>query len=315
MNKVKINLILVNLFFLIFFNNILNAESNFYIVTKVDNEIITNIDIVQEANYLIALNNDLEKIDKKSLVSLARDSLIREKIKRIEIIKNEASLTVKDELLEGIIQNYYKKLKLNSLNEFKNYLARYNLKLKDVKEKLKIEILWNKRVYYNYKNLLNINVEKLKNQVDDNKDNNNEITKYLLSEILFSIENKNYFEKKNNEIREKIEKNGFKTAANIYSISSTANFGGRIGLVNENRLSKKIIDEIKSIKKGEITKTIDVANGFLILKLEDIVIEKFDKDLKTELDNLIRFETDKQLNQFSIIYFNKLKLNSKISHE
>ncbi len=315
MNKVKINLILVNLFFLIFFNNILNAESNFYIVTKVDNEIITNIDIVQEANYLIALNNDLEKIDKKSLVSLARDSLIREKIKRIEIIKNEASLTVKDELLEGIIQNYYKKLKLNSLNEFKNYLARYNLKLKDVKEKLKIEILWNKRVYYNYKNLLNINVEKLKNQVDDNKDNNNEITKYLLSEILFSIENKNDFEKKNNEIREKIEKNGFKTAANIYSISSTANFGGRIGLVNENRLSKKIIDEIKSIKKGEITKTIDVANGFLILKLEDIVIEKFDKDLKTELDNLIRFETDKQLNQFSIIYFNKLKLNSKISHE
>ena len=155
----------------------------------------------------------------------------------------------------------------------------------------------------------------IKKKVDNNKNNNNEITKYLLSEILFSIENRDDFEKKNNEIREKIEKNGFKTAANIYSISSTANFGGRIGLVAENRLSKKIVNEIKSIKKGQVTKTIDVANGFLILKLEDIVIEKFNKDLKTELDNLIRFETDKQLNQFSIIYFNKLKLNSKISHE
>ena len=315
MNIVKINLILINLFFLFFFNNILKAESNFYIVTKVDNEIITNVDIVHEANYMIALNNDLKKIDEKSLVNLARESLVREKIKKIEILKNESSLTVKDEILEGIIQNYYKKLKLESLSEFTNYLARYNLKLQDIKEKLIIEILWNKRVYYNYKNLLNINVEKLKKQVDDNKDNNNEIIKYLLSEILFSIENKDNFEKKNNEIREKIEKNGFKTAANIYSISSTANFGGRIGLVAENRLSKKIINEIKSIKKGQITKTIDVANGFLILKLEDIVIEKFDKDLKTELDNLIRFETDKQLNQFSIIYFNKLKLNSKISHE
>ncbi len=315
MNIVKINLILINLFFLFSFNNILKAESNFYIVTKVDNEIITNVDIVHEANYMIALNNDLKKIDEKSLVNLARESLVREKIKKIEILKNESSLTVKDEILEGIIQNYYKKLKLESLSEFKNYLARYNLKLQDIKEKLIIEILWNKRVYYNYKNLLNINVEKLKKQVDDNKDNNNEIIKYLLSEILFSIENKDNFEKKNNEIREKIEKNGFKTAANIYSISSTANFGGRIGLVAENRLSKKIINEIKSIKKGQITKTIDVANGFLILKLEDIVIEKFDKDLKTELDNLIRFETDKQLNQFSIIYFNKLKLNSKISHE
>ena len=315
MNKVKINLILVNLFFLIFFNNILNAESNFYIVTKVDNEIITNIDIVQEANYLIALNNDLEKIDKKSLVNLARESLVREKIKKIEILKNESSLTVNDEILEGIIQSYYKKLKLESLSEFKDYLASYNLKLQDIKEKLIIEILWNKRVYYNYKNLLNINVEKLKKQVDDNKDNNNEITKYLLSEILFSIENRDDFEKKNNEIRKKIEKNGFKTAANIYSISNTANFGGRIGLVAENRLSKKIINEIKSIKKGQVTKTIDVTNGFLILKLEDIIVEKFDKDLKTELDNLIRFETDKQLNQFSIVYFNKLKLNSKIIHE
>ena len=315
MNIVKINLILINLFFLFFFNNILKAESNFYIVTKVDNEIITNVDIVHEANYMIALNNDLKKIDKKSLVNLARESLVREKIKKIEILKNESSLTVKDEILEGIIQNYYKKLKLENLSEFKDYLARYNLKLQDIKEKLIIEILWNKRVYYNYKNLLNINVEKLKKQVEDNKDNNNEIIKYLLSEILFSIESKDNFEKKNNEIREKIEKNGFKTAANIYSISSTANFGGRIGLVAENRLSKKIINEIKSIKKGQITKTIDVTNGFLILKLEDIVIEKFDKDLKTELDNLIRFETDKQLNQFSIIYFNKLKLNSKISHE
>ena len=315
MNRVKINLILINLFFLFFFNNILKAESNFYIVAKVDNEIITNVDIVHEANYMIALNNDLKKIDKKSLVNLARESLVREKIKKIEILKNESSLTVNDEILEGIIQNYYKKLKLESLSEFKDYLARYNLKLQDIKEKLIIEILWNKRVYYNYKNLLNINVEKLKKQVDDNKDNNNEITKYLLSEILFSIENRDDFEKKNNEIREKIEKNGFKTAANIYSISSTANFGGRIGLVAENRLSKKIVNEIKSIKKGQVTKTIDVANGFLILKLEDIVIEKFNKDLKTELDNLIRFETDKQLNQFSIIYFNKAKLNSKISYE
>ena len=315
MNRVKINLILINLFFLFFFNNILKAESNFYIVAKVDNEIITNVDIAHEANYMIALNNDLKKIDKKSLVNLARESLVREKIKKIEILKNESSLTVNYEILEGIIQSYYRKLKLENLSEFKDYLSRYNLKLQDIKEKLIIEILWNKRVYYNYKNLLNINVEKLKKQVDDNKDNNNEITKYLLSEILFSIENRDDFEKKNNEIREKIEKNGFKTAANIYSISSTANFGGRIGLVAENRLSKKIVNEIKSIKKGQVTKTIDVANGFLILKLEDIVIEKFNKDLKTELDNLIRFETDKQLNQFSIIYFNKAKLNSKISYE
>jgi len=315
MNKVKINLILINLFILFFFNNILQATSNFYIVTKIDNEIITNIDIVQEANYLIALNNDLEKIDKKSLINLAKNSLIREKIKKNEINKLSKSIMVKEDIMKNVIQNYYKKLKLNNLDEFKNYLANYNINLQDIKEKIRIEILWNQRVYFKYKNLLNINIKELEKKVDDNKFNNNEITKYLLSEILFSLEDKKNFEKKNNEIRQKIKKNGFKTAANIYSISSTSKFGGRIGLMNENQLSQKIINEIKSIKKGEITNTIHVPNGFLILKLEDIIIEKFEKDLKTELDNLIRFETDKQLNQFSIIYFNKLKLNSKISHE
>ena len=136
MNIVKINLILINLFFLFFFNNILKAESNFYIVTKVDNEIITNVDIVHEANYMIALNNDLKKIDKKSLVNLARESLVREKIKKIEVLKNESSLTVNDAILEGIIQSYYNKLKLESLSEFKDYLASYNLRLQDIKEKL-----------------------------------------------------------------------------------------------------------------------------------------------------------------------------------
>ena len=85
--------------------------------------------------------------------------------------------------------------------------------------------------------------------------------------------------------------------------------------MNEKQLSPKILKAIESIQPGEITNTIDVPNGFLILKLEEIIIEEFEKDLKSELDNLIRFETERQLNQFSIIYFNKLKLNSKINHE
>ena len=126
---------------------------------------------------------------------------------------------------------------------------------------------------------------------------------------------KKVLKKKNNEIKKKIMDNGFKTAANIYSISSTAKFGGRIGLMNEKQISEKILQEIKSIKVGEITNAIDVPSGFLILKLEDKIVENFEKDLEKELENLIRSETDRQLNQFSIIYFNKLKLNSKITYE
>ena len=177
--------------------------------------------------------------------------------------------------------------------------------------------LWrqHQHIYRHYKNQLNINEEQLKKKINENKYINNKITKYSLSEILFSAKNKKDFEKKNIEIRENIKNNGFKTSANIYSMAETAKFGGKIGLINKKQLPEKIIKEINLIKPGEITNTIDVPNGYLILKLEDILIEEFEKDLKSELANLIRYETDKQLNQFSIIHFNKLQLNSKIINE
>ena len=314
MKKIKVCFIISILNFIFFSNDILNASSNFYIVAKVDNEIITNVDIMNEINYLTALNNDLNNIDKNSLINLAKNSLIREKVKKNEINKNSSN-TVDDKILKSLIENYYKRINLNNLDEFKKYLSAYNINLNDVKEKIKIEILWNQIVYFKYNNLLNINIDELKKKVDKNKGKNNEVTKYLLSEILFSINNEESFEKKNNEIKKKIMDNGFKTAANIYSISSTAKFGGRIGLMNEKQISEKILQEIKSIKVGEITNAIDVPSGFLILKLEDKIVENFEKDLKKELENLIRSETDRQLNQFSIIYFNKLKLNSKITYE
>ena len=83
MKKIKVFLIIFIFNFLFLSNNILNASSNFYIVAKVDNEIITNVDIINEINYLTALNNDLKNIDKNSLVNLAKNSLIREKIQKI----------------------------------------------------------------------------------------------------------------------------------------------------------------------------------------------------------------------------------------
>ena len=314
MNRSKVQLIIISLSFIFFFNQKLNASSNFYIVTKVDNEIITNIDIANEINYLTALNNDLTKIDKNSLINLAKNSLIREKIKKNEINKN-SSIKVKEEILKDLIKNYYKKMGLNNLDEFESYLATFNVDLNEIMEKIKIEILWNQIVYLKYSNLLNINIEELKKKISSNKDKDTKIVKYLLSEILFSVGNEENFETKKKEIKKKIRENGFKTAANIYSISSTAQFGGRIGLMNEKQLSSKILNEIKLIKVGEVTNAIDVPSGFLILKLEDIIIENLEKDLEKELENLVRFETDRQLNQFSIIYYNKLKLNSKITYE
>jgi len=313
--KLKNNLIIINIIIIFFFNNIVRAATDFYIVSRVDNEIITNIDVMDEINYLIALNNELKEIDQKSLINIAKNSLIKEKIKKNEINKYFKSPDAQMQMMDRLIENFYKKLNLNNQNEFENYLASYNLELNDVKKKIRIEVLWNQHIYRHYKDKLNINEEELKKKVSENKSVNKKITKYLLSEILFSVENKKDYEKKNIEIRESIKSNGFKTTANIYSLADTAKFGGKIGLLEKKQLPKKITKEISLIKPGEITSTIDVPNGYLILKLEDIIIEEFEKDLESELSNLIRYETDKQLNQFSIIHFNKLELNSKIIYE
>ncbi len=313
--KSKNNLIIINIVIIFFFSNILRAATDYYIVSRVDNEIITNIDVMHEINYLIALNNEIKNIDQKSLVNIAKNSLIKEKIKKNEVNKYFKNPEAEMRLMNMVIENFYKKLNLNNKDEFEKYLASYNLKLDDVKKKIRIEILWNQHIYQHYKNQLNINEDELKKKVNENKSVNNKITKYLLSEILFSVENKEDFEKKNIEIRESIQSNGFKTTANIYSLADTAKFGGKIGLLQKKQLPEKIIKEIILIKPGEITNTIDVPNGYLILKLEDVIIEEFEKDLKSELSNLIKFETDKQLNQFSIIHYNKLELNSKIINE
>jgi len=313
--KTKNNLIIINIIIVFFINNILNAKSEFYIVTRVDNEIITNIDVMHEISYLIALNNELKNIDQKSLIDIAKNSLIKEKIKKNEISKYFKSPDAEFGMMDQIIENFYKKLNLNNKDEFEDYLASYNIELNDVEKKIQIEVLWNQHIYRHYKNQLNINEEQLKKKINEDKYINNKITKYSLSEILFSAKNEKDFEKKNIEIRENIERNGFKTTANIYSIAETSKFGGNIGLINKKQLPEKIIKEINLIKPGEITNTIIVPNGYLILKLEDVAIEEFEKDLKSELTNLIRYETDKQLNQFSIIHFNKLQLNSKIINE
>ncbi len=159
MKKIKVFLIIFIFNFLFLSNNILNASSNFYIVAKVDNEIITNVDIINEINYLTALNNDLKNIDKNSLVNLAKNSLIREKIQKNEINKNSSN-KVDDKILKNLIENYYKRINLKNLNEFEKYLSTYNINLNDVKEKIKIEILWNQIVFFKYNNLQNIYYQK-----------------------------------------------------------------------------------------------------------------------------------------------------------
>ena len=282
------------------------------IVIKVNNEIITNIDIENEIRYLVALNNELKETSEEILKNLAKQSVIKEKIKKKEVSKY-FKFNSSQEYLDTIIKSYYTKLGIDSLENFKIYLQEYDLELDVVKNKIEIELLWNQLIGRQYQDQIIINKKDLENKVEKYLKENELTKEFNLSEIVFQIKNDNEIIEKKNLIKKDIVEKGFKSAANIYSISESSKFGGELGWIKSNQLSNKILDILTNLSIDEISEPIKIPNGYMILKINDIREITIEKDKEKLLDELIKVETNNKYSQFSIIYYNKLKLNSVIS--
>ena len=135
--------------FLIFFNKAVNS-STVKIVAKIDDQIITNIDIDKENRYLTALNQNINKLDKNEQFKLAKDSIFREKIKKIELLKL-VELNKQNKIFDETIKNIYKGLGLNSKEQFKKYLDIKKISYDEVYKKIEIETMWNQLIYSTYK--------------------------------------------------------------------------------------------------------------------------------------------------------------------
>ena len=299
-------------YLILFIFNITNASSiESKIIYVIENEIITNIDIKNEFKYISALNSQLKNLPKEKIFNIARESILREKIKKVEILKNFKNLDVNEEYLDLLIKNIYNNLKINSHEEFKNYLKNYNLEIRDIEEKIKIEALWNELIVKKYNSKININIEQIKRDIKNTKSLINK--NYLLSEIVFEIKDTKKLNEKYILIKKSTEDIGFKNTASIYSISDTAKIGGNIGWINERSLSKVIYENISQLKKGEISKPLIIPGGILILKINDIKNETMKLDPEKELERIVSFKKNRQLNQYSKIYFNKIKKNQGFS--
>ena len=305
--------ILLNIIFLFFAISFVHSDNEVFIKYKVDNEIITNIDLNNEKNYLIALNNEHKNVTKKELNKLSTNSLIKEKIKKKELVKY-FDLSSLGSFGEKIIEDFYKKIGFNDNGEFIIYLSKFDLTYEDVKEKLKIEALWNSLIFKKYNDKLIINEQKLKKELSEkiNK-NSKEMLAYNLSEIVFDLKSNEQLENKYKLIQNNISNYGFKETSSLISIASTAGVGGKVGWVNKTQLSKKIITNLNSINVGEYTAPIQINNAFLILKINDIRKTKKNINFEEEFEKLVIFEKNRQLNNFSIIHFNKIKKNINIS--
>ena len=305
--KIKILSFLIIIFFSI---NKTYANETIFIKIKIKNEIITNFDLEKERKYLIALNPKLNEINKDLQIKIAKDSVIKEVIKKNELQKF-FKLNQKNEVIDGFIKNFYNNLGFNDSNSFNEYLNEFGWNLDEVYKKFEIESLWNQLIFDRYKNQLQIDKIKLRDKIEKYKDSEFK-TLYDLSEIVFIVDKDKTYENTVMSINQSIIEIGFENTANLYSISDSSKVGGKIGWININSLSPKISNSLKKVDLGQFTSPVNLNSKFIILKINDIKKEKKIIDVNKELGKLIKSEENRQLNNFSKMYFDRLKINTKI---
>ena len=288
------------------------SENKFYIVAKVNNEIITNYDVEIESNYLKLLNPNLNQLDKNRVIGIAKNSLINEIIKQKQLEKI-FEFDQSQKIIDQIFKDFYTNLGFSKEKDFDQVLRnKKTYSILEVKEKIKIDFLWNKLIYNLHNKQIKVDKNKLLNKIKNSDQYKNQ---YLLSEIFFNKDKNESLESKVNKIKKSIDDVGFNNTASLYSISDTSSVGGKIGWIKEENLSPKILEELYKIRSGEITEIIKIGNNFLILKIEEIKKNKIKIDNEMKLKEMIDFERNRQLNQFSNIYFNKIKINYSIDEK
>ena len=278
------------------------------ILYKINNEIITSFDLKKELRYLSLINSQILNLEKKDIFEISKKSIIREKVKKIEILKHFQEIKLDKNYIDILIKNTYSKIGFKNLDDFKIKLDSMNISLEEFIEKISIEAMWNQIIYEKFRLKIKIDKARLENEISSKKVN----TLFQLSEIVFVVDKKENLQKKVNLIKSDIENKGFNGAALIHSISESRKQSGKLGWINESSINQKLSEVIKKLNIGEYTEPQNIPGGFLIIKLNDIKNETVPINMKKELEKLIKLKTNQQLNQFSNIYFNKIKKNIKI---
>ena len=305
----KKTIILVLIFFLL--NNFSYSKINLQIIMKINDQIVTTYDLEKESNYLLALNPKLKNISENDLLKLAKRSIIKETIRKSEILKYK-ELDLKNAQINNVLNKIIQNLNFSDLIQFENYLSDFNISIDDIKEKIEIENEWKNLIYARYSKSVKIDKDEFISKIEKISKEESSL-EYNLSEIVFSKKQNISMTDQSKKILESIKINGFENTANLYSIADSSKAGGKIGWVKKNNLSLEINRELENLKINSFSNPIKIGNNYLILKINDMKEVTIELDKQKELDRMIMSETSKQLDKFSNIFYNKIKLNSTIS--
>tara|TARA_B100000989_G_C19510794_1_gene458915 strand:- start:509 stop:1438 length:930 start_codon:yes stop_codon:yes gene_type:complete len=306
--KKNIVIIIISIFFCFKFSFV---NSEIFIKAKIDNQILTNYDINNEKNYLLALNPNLRNLSEKDIDRYAMDSLINENIKKIEIEKKFEILQNKD-IIKKIIADLYSGIGISGINEFKDHLKNYNIDLELVENKISIEVAWNDYIFNKFNRSVVIDEGKIRNKIKE-LSKKNKVENILLSEIIFTINENENLENKLDKIKNSIDKIGFEETAKIYSVSESKKNGGKIGWVYKTQLSNKISKQIEKVNVGELTNAITTPGGFILLKVVDRKNELLEINEDDQFNKAVNFEKNRQLTMYSTLYYKRVYNKSVIN--
>ena len=303
----------LKIFILLFFFQISDLVAlETQIISRIEKIIITNIDIKNEYRYLIATNKNIEDLKKEQILQIAKDSLVNDSVKEIEILKNFSDLEISQEYLDRTIKMTFNRLGFDNLQDFRNYLEEYKTNYEYIKKKIQIEALWNQIIFQKFSEEIMINQDQIKKNIESEIKKNEYFKSYLISELIFEAQNNNEIEKKYKEIKKSININGFEKTVLLFSVGDSKKKNGAIGWLKETEMSDVIKSEITTINVNQFTKPITIPGAFLILYINEIKDEKLNINLEQELQKAINREKNKKLSQYSQIFFNKVKKNTFI---
>lgn len=308
MKNQKKNLSIFILIFLVLIPKISYAKIKNKIIVKVDNQIITNYEIKNKIlSSLILTNQDINQQNIDLLKKQTLENLIQLKLKKTELSKYK----IEKDLIKT--QNYIKSISSNDISALKRKFKENDLSYELFVDEIETEIRWQKLIYLIYSNRIQIDEKNINDDLKKILKNEYDFEEFYLSEIEIIIDDIINENEKIFNIKEMLKVEKFETIAKKFSISTSAKDGGNLGWISSKTLSEDIYEEVKKLKKGEITKPIKKQNSVIFLKLVDSKKSKISELDKSKLKSkLIDQKKNELFNLYSISHLSKLKNNSLI---
>ena len=292
---------------LIFFELNLNAKNSLNIIAKIDNELITNYDVKNKIVTTLVLSKkevNQENID--NLKKIALDNLINNRLKKIELNKYDIKRNDRQ------INAYLSSLSSNDIPSLKRTFEMYGLDFNAYENELDVEIRWRNLIYNKFSNKIEINPEDFIQQLSKKIEQQKSSIEFNISEIEVLSSDPNLDNEIILQIEEEIKKFGFEEAVLKFSIASSSSKQGKLGWINSNALSEDLLEVIKKLEIGEVSKPIKKNDKITFFKLIDKkIIDNSSKNIENLKKKLIEQKKNELFRLYSNSLLSKLK-NSKL---